>query len=196
MKVSIYYDFRCPFANNMTNFLGKAQSQGISLDITWIPFSLALNNSRKENSNVNFKQNKANWNAFVFFEWVQLKYPDKTFEVIQEIFKARHQLGNDHNSLTTLEKVALSCGLERIVIKDILKDKELYDSVEKKHFNGVKLGVFGVPTLVYDNNNIVFIKMLLPDDKDVKNILYTLETLIEKQTIIGEIKRPQPPWPV
>ena len=58
------------------------------------------------------------------------------------------------------------------------------------------MGVFGVPTLAYDDNNIVFVKMLLPDNKDVKNILYTLETLIQKQSIIGEIKRPQPPWPV
>ncbi len=192
MKFSIYYDFRCPFANNMTNFLGKAQSQGISLDITWFPFSLELNNVRKENSN----QNKVNLNAFVFVEWVQSKYPDKTFEVIREIFKARHQLGNDHNSLTTLENIVLSCRLGRIAIQDILEDKRLYDSVEKKHFNGIKLGVFGVPTLAYDDNNIVFVKMLLPDNKDVKNILYTLETLIQKQSIIGEIKRPQPPWPV
>jgi len=194
MKVSIYYDFRCPFANNMTNFLGKAQSQGVSFDITWLPFSLALNNLSKRDLNTNSEQNKSNWNAFVFFEWIQSKYPDKIFEVIQEIFKARHQLGKDHNSLTTLEDVALSCGLGRIGIRDILDNNELYNSVEKKHFNGVKLGVFGVPTFVYDNNNIVFIKMLLPDDKDVKNILYALETLIEKQTIIGEIKRPQPPW--
>ena len=192
MKFSIYYDFRCPFANNMTNFLGKAQSQGISLDITWFPFSLELNNVRKENSN----QNKVNLNAFVFVEWVQSKYPDKTFEVIREIFKARHQLGNDHNSLTTLENIVLSCRLGRIAIQDILEDKRLYDSVEKKHFNGIKLGVFGGPTLAYDDNNIVFVKMLLPDNKDVKNILYTLETLIQKQSIIGEIKRPQPPWPV
>ena len=58
-----------------------------------------------------------------------------------------------------------------------------------------KYGVFGTPTFVFPNGSAAFLKLLKPPEKDASGLLDLLSEVMENRSYVGEIKRPQPPWP-
>ena len=56
-------------------------------------------------------------------------------------------------------------------------------------------GVFGVPTYVSPNGNAAFVKMFIPPDDEAAGMYDTIKTMVSDHRHIGEVKRPQPPWP-
>ena len=56
-------------------------------------------------------------------------------------------------------------------------------------------GVFGTPTFVFENGQSAFVKTFVPPDDEAADALEHFVGLFERRGYIGEVKRPQPPWP-
>jgi predicted DsbA family dithiol-disulfide isomerase len=56
-------------------------------------------------------------------------------------------------------------------------------------------GAFGVPTFVFDGGNPAFLKMFIPPDEQAVEIYDSLLKTMSQFAHVGELKRPQPPWP-
>ena len=86
--------------------------------------------------------------------------------------------------------------MKKQFLKD-LKDRSSLDAVAKSHTHAVEqLGVFGTPTFVFEDGGTASLKLIRPDtpeaaEKDFENVM----SLVENARYVGEIKRPQPPWP-
>ena len=73
-------------------------------------------------------------------------------------------------------------------------DESIRGIIGKEHEYADSLGIFGTPTFVFDDGEVVFLKTFTPAAEDsVAEFEHFLG--VSRRSNIGEIKRPQPPWP-
>lgn len=112
------------------------------------------------------------------------------------LLKARHEDKKNITDISVLTEVARSSGLDPDKMHRDAKDEELLQKIVSDHTEAVeKFGVFGTPTFVFPNGSAAFLKLLRPPDEDASGLLDLLSELMGNRAYVGEIKRPQPPWP-
>ena len=95
--------------------------------------------------------------------------------------------------MATLNQVAESVGLEMDRFRKDLGDRRLLDRLAGDHTFAVEtLGVFGTPTLVFPEQQAVFLKMAPPPSPgEATDVFEDVRRLAESRHQIKEIKRPQ-----
>ncbi|MFQ5874821.1 MAG: DsbA family selenoprotein, partial [Dehalococcoidia bacterium] len=58
-----------------------------------------------------------------------------------------------------------------------------------------KYGVFGTPTFLFESGNTVYLKTFIPPEEDSVAFFEHFIALMSHRSWVGELKRPQPPWP-
>jgi predicted DsbA family dithiol-disulfide isomerase len=94
-----------------------------------------------------------------------------------------------------LVKLAAEVGLDVGRFQEDLKDPELAKTIGKEHEEAVSQGIFGTPTFVFENGGTAYIKTFIPPEDDAVAELEHFVAIASDRNYIGEIKRPQPPWP-
>ena len=56
-------------------------------------------------------------------------------------------------------------------------------------------GAFGVPTFVFPSGNTAFLKLFVPPVEQSVEMYDSLVKVMSEFGHLGELKRPQPPWP-
>lgn len=184
-------------------WLAKVEDNtGNTIDIDWQPFSLAQVNA---DSNAELKT------------WEQpgvLDGSDKTFlahmsglaakrqgeEAFKSFFvallKARHEEKKDLNDPEVMKEAATVAGLDMGRFLEDQSDPDLLREIAESHTKAVEEhGVFGVPTYVFPGGNAAFLKMFIPPDEQAAEIYDSMTHVIGQLEHVGEMKRPQPPWP-
>ena len=113
------------------------------------------------------------------------------------LLKARHVDRKELGDRDVLRAVAEAAALDvERFLKD-LADPSSLQEVADSHTGAVeKYGVFGTPTFTFANGGSAFVKMLQPNSvEDAAKAFYTVMALAEDSLFVGEVKRPQPPWP-
>ena len=113
------------------------------------------------------------------------------------LLKARHVDRKELGDKAVLRAVAEEAALDEEQFLIDLDDPKAIQEIADSHTEAVeKYGVFGTPTFRFPNGSGAFLKMLRPDTKEQAAKAYdTVMQLMEGETFIGEVKRPQPPWP-
>tara|TARA_A100001037_G_scaffold186475_1_gene166956 strand:+ start:7512 stop:7841 length:330 start_codon:yes stop_codon:yes gene_type:complete len=98
---------------------------------------------------------------------------------------------------STLIQIASESGLDITKFKSDLRDRTTLDEIKASHLEATgSLGVFGTPTFILDGGGSAFIKMIRPQSKaDALSAFESLVSLLKNAPFLGEVKRPQPPWP-
>jgi predicted DsbA family dithiol-disulfide isomerase len=110
------------------------------------------------------------------------------------LLKARHEQRQDIANIDTLIEVAEGVGMEMPQFRKDLSDRKLLAKLAKDHTYAVDaLGVFGTPTLVFPEDQAVFLKMAVPPPEECLSIFNELRNLVERRQFIREVKRPQLP---
>ena len=100
------------------------------------------------------------------------------------------------NEDEALARVAKDAGLDVGRFKEDLKDKELLKIVARDHTEAVdEHGVFGTPTFVFENGNSAYLKSYIPPEEESVEFFDNFVSLMRDRSYVGEVKRPQPPWP-
>ena len=109
------------------------------------------------------------------------------------LLKARHEEKRDIADMATLHQVAESVGLEMDRFQKDLDDRQLLDRLAENHTFAVEtLGVFGTPTLVFPEQQVIFLKMSPPPSpEEAVDVFKDVRRMAENRHQIKEIKRPQ-----
>lgn len=92
--------------------------------------------------------------------------------------------------------VAGQCGLDVTRFKEDLRDPNVLEIIAKDHTEAVEVhGAFGTPTFIFQNGQSAYVKTFIPPVNESMAAFEHFVGLFSDRSYIGEIKRPQPPWP-
>ena len=114
------------------------------------------------------------------------------------LLTARHA-GNGRIALNQdapLAAVAEESRLDAGRFREDLADRGLLENIGRDHTEAVEgHGVFGTPTFVFENGGSAYVKTFIPPEEDSVAFFEHVVGMAAHRTYVGEIKRPQPPWP-
>jgi len=178
------------------------ESTGSDVEVDWQPFSLAQVNSDKENDIKLWDQPEAkDGSDFTFLAHrAGLAAKRQSKEAFESFFitllRARHEDKKDLNDPAVMEEAATKSGLDMARFREDAADPDLLREIGESHTKAVEeYGAFGVPTFVFDSGNVAFLKMFIPPDDQAAELYEGLIKTMSQFAHVGEIKRPQPPWP-
>ena len=113
------------------------------------------------------------------------------------LLKARHVDRKELGDKEVLCAVAEEAELDVARFREDLEDPAVLQEVADSHTEAVeKYGVFGTPTFIFSNGGSAFLKLMRPDSgEEAVKAFDTVMELMSSDLIVGEVKRPQPPWP-
>ena len=188
---------------NAAVWLAKVREvSGKDIDIDWQPFSLAQVNSDKgsdfklwdqpehlDGSDATFLAHRSGLSA-------RRQGKDAFESFFITLLKARHEEKKDLNDLAVMEEAATKAGLDMARFREDLADPDLLRELGESHTRAVEdFGAFGVPTFVFPSGKSAFLKMFIPPEEQSEEMYESLIKVMGEFGHLGELKRPQPPWP-
>ena len=113
------------------------------------------------------------------------------------LLKARHEERKDLGDKELLKELATQAGLDLNQFAKDLDDRTTLDEIAASHKEAVEeRGVFGTPTFVFENGASAFLKLIRPNSPaQAEKAFDSVVNVMSNDIFIGEVKRPQPPWP-
>jgi predicted DsbA family dithiol-disulfide isomerase len=174
---------------------------GDDLDITWKNFSLEQINSKEGPEWKAWQQGEPTERRSLLSqmaaEAARRQSPELHAKFHLALLTARHG-GDDRialNEEAPLIKLAQEVGLDVGQFQEDLKDKDLAEIIGRDHEEAAEQGIFGTPTFQFENGGYAYIKTFIPPEGDSVAAFEHFSAMMGSRSYIGEIKRPQPPWP-
>jgi hypothetical protein len=102
---------------------------------------------------------------------------------------AREQL-----TRAVVEQVAAETGFDMTRFRQDLNDPTILEPLTRQHQEALALGVFGTPTLVFENGLSGYLKMIpAPTGEEALHTWEHVKAVIQDRAYIQEIKRPPKP---
>jgi len=108
-------------------------------------------------------------------------------------FKARHDEEKEIADRKLLREIARKAGLDPVRFEQDMARRETWQAVGEDHLEAKKkYNVFGVPTLVFEHGQAVFVKLAsIPESKEERLSLFALiSDMGAKRPYLLELKRP------
>jgi predicted DsbA family dithiol-disulfide isomerase len=184
-------------------WLAKVEaSTGSKVEVDWQPFSLAQVNADKDAELKTWEQPgvlDGTDNTFLahMSGLAAKRQGQEAFEAFFiALLKARHEEKKDLTDPDVMKAAAEAAGLDMAQFLEDQVDPDLLKVIGDSHTTAVEEhGAFGVPTFVLPGGKTAFVKMFVPPEEQASEIYDTLTHMISEFDHVGEIKRPQPPWP-
>ena len=184
-------------------WLSKVEaSTGKKVSIDWQPFSLVQANSDKGDDFKYWEQPEAldGTDTTLLAHRAGLAAKRQGEEAFDAFFmallKLRHEEKQDLMDPEVINQAVTIAGIDKGQFQEDLLDPSLLEQIGASHTKAVEeYGVFGVPTYVSPSGNAAFVKMFKPPDEESAKMYETIKTMVSEHKHVGEIKRPQPPWP-
>ncbi len=114
------------------------------------------------------------------------------------ILELKHVDREDIRSRESVLEVAKRIGPPTLDIDKFtadIDDPDTLAEIGRDHEEAVTLGVFGTPTFVFEDGSAAFLKTYTPPEEETMEAFEHIMGAMRGRKYIGEIKRPQPPWP-
>ena len=100
------------------------------------------------------------------------------------------------NDIEILVDLAADVGLDTRQFKKDIEDPSLISIISDDHLEATEIhGIFGTPTFVFSNGQSAYLKTFIPPEGQGLETFNHFLGLFMERSYIGEVKRPQPPWP-
>jgi hypothetical protein len=182
-------------------WLAKVKEEyGDTLQVDWKPFMLAQVNSKEGPEWKAWEQKEDSPQLGLLSmragEAAKRQGP-AAFEAFQlALLRARHEDRKDLSDPGVVMEAAVGAGLDVARFREDLADEVILQDLAESHTQAVEeFGVFGVPTFVFPDGTSAFLKTYRPSDEEAVPMFQELLNVMGKWKYIGEVKRPQPPWP-
>jgi predicted DsbA family dithiol-disulfide isomerase len=168
--------------------------------VSWKPFLLAQVNS-KEGPEWKAWEQKEDGDSHGLLAMrageAAQRQGSKAFEAFHlALLTARHQDRKDLSNTDVIMESAEASGLDMARFRKDLADGSILQGLGDSHTQAVEeYGVFGVPTFVFPNGASAFLKTYEPPEEEAVEMFENLKGVMGSWKYIGEVKRPQPPWP-
>ena len=175
---------------------------GKDIDIDWQPFSLAQANSDKGPDYKLWDQphHLDGSSPVLLAHRAGLSAKRQGKEAFESFFitllTARHVDKVDLNDPAVIEEAGIKAGLAMARFQEDLSDPDLLRELGESHTKAVEeYGAFGVPTFVFPSGESAFLKLFVPPVEQSEEMYESLVKVMSEFAHVGELKRPQPPWP-
>ena len=112
-----------------------------------------------------------------------------------KLMERKHVKRDDVRSRKYIIDLAVECGMDQTEFSKILDSDETMDSIINDHKFAESKGIFGTPTFFSETLGVLFVKMFTPPKEEALEVFMNLIGISDNKKYLGEIKRPQPPWP-
>ena len=183
-------------------WIGVKEAYGNNLDVTWKNFQLEQVNSKEGPEWKVWDQpdeHRANSLVAAKAGEAARRQGEAAFERFHlALLTARHG-GEGRISLNDEEsvaKVAQEVGLDVAQFREDMKDRSLLKNIARDHTEAVEThGVFGTPTFLFESGSSVYLKSFISPAEESVDLFEHFVALMAHKSYLGELKRPQPPWP-
>jgi protein-disulfide isomerase-like protein with CxxC motif len=171
------------------------------IEITWKPFSLQQANQKIGPDYKAWDEGDADLDASL---WglragvaAKRQGEDAMRRYMPFLLRARHEERKDLGDQELLKSLAKEAGLDVAQFEKDLNDRTTLDDIAASHGEAVEeRGVFGTPTFVFENGASAFLKLIRPKTpEEAEKAFDSVVNVMQSQAFVGELKRPQPPWP-
>jgi len=198
VKVDVYFDYACPFAWASQVWLDDVNEKtGGKLDITWKIFPLEQVNAKDPEFKVWEQPNdgtSSTLRSFQGFAAAKKQGEDLFKKFHAALFTQRHVEGRNLAGQAVLEKAATEAGLDLEQFRADLASDEVFAQIAEDFTTGKdELGVFGTPTIVFDNGLGAYLQINfreLPEDSVA--FFDEFAGIVRDRSNVFEIKRPRP----
>ena len=111
------------------------------------------------------------------------------------ILELKHVERLDVRTRESVIEVAGKAGLDVERFTKDIDDPETLAQVGRDHEEAVAGGIFGTPTFVFEDGTAAYLKTYTPPEADTMDAFNDVIGAVRGRKYVGEIKRPQPPWP-
>ena len=112
------------------------------------------------------------------------------------LLRSRHEDKKDRTDPAVIKEAAVNSGIDQARVREDIADPTLLQDLGESHTKAVEeVGAFGVPTFVFPSGKAAFLKMFVPPDEQAAEMYESLFKTMSEYGHVGELKRPQPPWP-
>ena len=177
------------------------ESSGKDIEVDWQPFLLSeINNKESDIKIWDQPEVRDGSDKALLAHQSGLAAKRQGKEAFESFFitllKARHEDKKDLTDPAVMEEAAIKAGLDMARFREDVADPDLLRELGESHTKAVEeYGAFGVPTFVFPSGNAAFLKMFIPPDEQAAEMYETLVKTMSEFAHVGELKRPQPPWP-
>lgn len=199
-KVEVFYDYGCPYVHAAALWLKDVQcALGDELELSWRYFPLEQVNSAEgpewklwEQPEDYVSRGRGAFHGAI----AARNQGDQAFLAFHyALLYAKHVDGKNHGRRNVVVDVAKSAGLDMARFERDLDDYSLLSALGVDYeYARNELGVFGTPTLVFEDGASAYLKMLppSPEAEAMENWAHITD-LIRNRPYIAEIKRPSKP---
>jgi predicted DsbA family dithiol-disulfide isomerase len=188
---------------NAAVWLAKVEeTTGENVEIDWQPFLLAQANNDKGQEDKIWERPEiidGTDNALLAHRagLAAKRQGDEAFKgFFMALLRLRHEDKKDLTDPAVMQEAAENAGIDYARLTEDIADPVLLDDLAESHTKAVEeVGAFGVPTFVFPSGKSAFLKMFIPPDEQAVEIYESLFKTMSEFAHVGEIKRPQPPWP-
>lgn len=207
LTITIYFDFLCPFAYRAAQWIDHIQTQlGTDLIVHWKYFSLEQVNTpatsgwkiwEQPDIYLDHRGNEPNHRGLLAFWGAESarQQGHQAFDRFRAtLFHVRHRDNGDIGQRSTIEAVASQVDLDIARFQQDFTDHRMLETL-RRDFEEARstYQVFGVPTLAFDNENAIYLKLMeLPPADDRLPLFHDLHRSITSRRWLAEIKRPNP----
>lgn len=111
------------------------------------------------------------------------------------ILELKHVEREDVRTRESVIAVAEKAGLDVPRFTEDVDDPKTLTEIGLDHEEAVAQGVFGTPTFIFEDGTAAFLKTYTPPEDETMDAFRDIMGAMRGRKYIGEIKRPQPPWP-
>ena len=202
VSVDFYFDFLCPWAYRASEWIRDVQDQlgPDQIQVNWRYFPLEQVNSdagpdwKLWEQPEDFKSRGLEMFRGALAAWQQDR-GEKFERFHQLVYRARHGEYIVDDQRPSVRQIAETVGFDMDRFDRDVADRSLLARIgEDYEYARTRLGVFGVPTLVFENDEAAYIKLLpKPEADEAVQVWDEVAKTIVARPNIYEIKRPTPP---
>ena len=193
MHVNVFFDYTCPYSYRALPWIEAVVGAGHDVAVCWRTFSLKEANHDHDSPSP-FDDPEISSISVLALALAQAARKAESDRYHRSVFEAMHgdgrRLGEDE-----LLALAAAAGVDVATFEQ--ERPRWLAAVAQDHREGLRYGVFGTPTLVFDEGEVVFVKLAsTPERGQELGLWESLRTVAKCFPELVEIKRPPSPTAV
>ena len=198
VKLTVFFDYTCPWVRQAGIWLKTVQdSMEGSLEIDWRCFLLEQVNATSQDWKA-WEQSDGYVSRGVWPHRggvaARAQGTSAHWRYALSLFEAKHVRREDVRSRDAVIGIAEKSDLD---MSRFAADADSPDTMQRiidDHTEAEGMEIFGTPTLIYEGSHPMFLKTFTPPESEAVTLFKEIMSLSARD-YIGELKRPQPPWP-